>query len=93
MRFQGHLSVVACENLQLGRIRLDFRKPGDKKTDDAENADGVEDGRIRGLLKLSRFSSLSVPRKSPRKRLRIQVDAKTRVTAMSVPTWLLIRPC
>jgi hypothetical protein len=43
MRFQRQLSVVTCENSQLGGIRLGFRKPGDKKKDAAEKAEDVED--------------------------------------------------
>ena len=49
-----------------------------------------ETDRRRRLRKLSRLSILKVPRKSPRKHLRVQVNDKIRVTVTSAPTWLLM---
>jgi hypothetical protein len=58
-----------------------------------EKAEDVEDGEDEEASEAVEAVTLRVPSKSPRKHLTVQVGDKTRVTIMSVPTWLLIRPC
>jgi len=45
------------------------------------------------VLSLPRLASLRVPRKSPRKRLRVQVDDKNRLDGKEMLAELLIDSC
>ncbi len=48
---------------------------------------------MRRLRSRSRLMSLKVPRKSPRKRLRVQVDDKNWLDGKKMRTGLLMGPC